>query len=236
MVNQAMRQANRKAAGPQRARAYLSQLINREIATRYEHAILGMSTLHFLAEAFEEVADVAIDLCENARIGKPRKPYPEKTLDREVWETVSAAARKLERALAASNGATGVRLVYASRSSNMRLTACQLAAFPKLLDALARQEAAQYGRANQVVRPIMIAKPSRKRMSLANALTIGLAHVFDQLKKGNLALRTGVVIKNCTAWNVAADFSQAATGDDVGDASSAKKALSDHKGHLIFIG
>ena len=82
----------------------------------------------------------------------------------------------------------------------------------------------------------MIAKPSRKRMSLANALTIGLAHVFDQLKKGNLALRSGVVINNGTAWDVAADFSQAATGDDVGDASSAKKALSDHKGHLIFIG
>lgn len=158
-----MSQNKVKGAEPKRVRTFIGELDDRDIAARYEHAIFSMAALPFLTEIFEQAACLAIDLCENARVGKPRKPYPETAIDRQVWTAVSESATSLRNGLAASKGLAGLRLLYASKHSNMRLRAAQLAAFPKLLEFLAKQEASHYGRLNQVVRPLMLNKPSRKR-------------------------------------------------------------------------
>jgi hypothetical protein len=217
-----------------RASDYLRELPDQAVADRYRGAVQELASVPALTDTFETAATVAIYHCERARI-TTRKPVLAHDLDPRSWNAVNTSARKLKAALARIKGYAWIRLALASQSSNMSLSTRQTFQFSKILDALANQRAKSLGQTTYVIGPIRVAKPSRKRMTLESALTICLAHTFERLKHQDFMLRPGSTIDKGTAWDVAADFTQAALGTYY-DAGPAKKAFSENRGQLIFKG
>jgi len=111
-------------------------------------------------------------------------------------------------------------------------------AFAQFLRALAKQPRPMDN--EDQIGPLRIQKSSRKLPSREVSLTLILAHLFDRVANHDgsceLKLLVGEAITSGSVWDVAALFASAALGNDALDPKTAKKFLSDHRGHLYYQG